>query len=93
MYTKKILRADVHPVQTECCHRAGTCPKVVTMRAYEVYKHCFGAQEALITGDCRGGFGVGELVAFLYAYPFPKNEWHKRVDEAMRGFKLGVCRP
>jgi len=79
----------IHPVQTECCGRGGAAPQVVTMRAYEVYKHVHGPQESMITGRCRGGFGVGELIAFLYAYPFPKAEWAARVDEALRGMRLG----
>lgn len=74
-----------HPVQTG--HRNGQAPQCVTLQAYEVYKHVCGSQEALITGGCRGGFGSGELVAFLYAYPFPKEEWRLRVDEAYRGMK------
>lgn len=79
----------VHPVQTECCHRDGQVPAVVALRAYEVYTHVFGPQKALVTGNCRGGFGLGELIAFLYAYPFPKEEWSAQVDEALSGFKLG----
>jgi hypothetical protein len=59
-------------------------PSVVTLRAYEVYKHLWHEQEALITGECRGGFGVGELVALLYARSFPKGEWRDRFDEAIR---------
>lgn len=78
-----------HPMQTECCYRGGTVPQVVALRAYEVYKHVFGPQEAIITGECRGGFGIGELVAFLYAYPFPREQWRDRVDEAMTGLRLG----
>lgn len=79
-------RIAVHPIQIK---RGFGLPRAqvrteVTMRAYEVYKHLYGEQEALITGECRGGFGVGELIAFLYAYPFPKSEWSKRVDEAFR---------
>lgn len=42
----------------------------------------------MVTGECRGGFGAGELIAFLYAHTFPKNEWSKRVDEALRGLKI-----
>lgn len=42
----------------------------------------------MIEGHCRGGFGKGELVAFLYARSFPKIEWERRVDEALRGMKL-----
>lgn len=75
--------AEVHPVQN---HRPLThVPQAVTMRAYEVYCHCFGKQEAMVTGGCRGGFGIGELIAFLYAYPFPKDQWHARIDEALAG--------
>lgn len=73
-----------HPVQT-VDHRGGKCPQVVTLRAYEVYCHVYGAQEAMVTGHCRGGFSEGELIAFLYAYSFPKEEWRKRVDEAFNG--------
>jgi hypothetical protein len=39
----------------------------------------------MVTGDFRGGFSAGELMAFLYARSFPKNERNKRVDEALRG--------
>jgi hypothetical protein len=79
-----------HPIQTECCHRGGTAPACVTALAYEVYCHVFGAQPALITEGCRGGFGIGELVAFLYARSFPRTEWRARVDEALSGFRVGT---
>lgn len=62
----------------------------VYMAAYEVYAHVHGAQQALIDlegRNCRGGFGVSELVAFLYARPFPKSEWGARVDEAFAGMR------
>lgn len=39
----------------------------------------------MVTGDCRGGFSTGELIAFLYAHSFPKEQWSERVDEAFRG--------
>lgn len=79
-----------HPIQI---HRgfgraAAKVRTEVTLRAYEVYKHCYGEQEALITGSCRGGFGVGELIAFLYAHSFPKEEWKKRADEAFKGMQV-----
>ncbi len=77
---------ETHPIQT-VDHRGGKVPKVVTMRAYEVYSAVFGPQEALITGWCRGGFGTGELIAFLYARTFPKEEWSKRFDEALKGME------
>lgn len=77
---------ETHPVQTHRqTGRGGRAPKTVTMRAYEVYCHKYGEQEALVTGGCRGGFGTGELIAFLYAHSFPKAEWSARVDEAFRG--------
>ena len=79
-----------HPVQNDNNHHRTQrkAPQAVTLRAYEVYKHIYGEQERLITGNCRGGFGVGELVAFLYAYSFPKEEWRQRADEAFAGMKL-----
>ena len=80
---------ETHPVQTTKWNRPGAtrAPKVVTMAAYEVYCHISGAQEAMVTGGCRGGFGAGELIAFLYARSFPKAEWSARVDEAFRGME------
>lgn len=79
---------EVHPVQTK--NRAGfqaKAPRIVTMRAYEVYCHIYRPQEALVTGDCRGGFSAGELIAFLYAHSFPKEEWAQRADEAIKGME------
>lgn len=75
----------VHPVQTHRYSRPAKSPQVVTMRAYEVYCNVYGPQEAMVAGECRGGFSTGELIAFLYAHSFPKEEWHRRVDEAFRG--------
>lgn len=75
-----------HPVQA-AKHSRGYAPQVVTLRAYEVYCHVYGPQEAMVTGGCRGGFSTGELMAFLYAHSFPKNEWRARVDEAIIGMK------
>lgn len=78
----------VHPVQTEQpIDSDAKCPQVVTRRAYEVYCHIYGPQEALITGGCRGGFSAGELIAFLYARSFPQSEWRVRVHEAFRGME------
>lgn len=76
-----------HPVQTHGQRSGGQCPQVVTLAAYEVYRHVFGEQKALVENGCRGGFGVGELVAFLYARSFPKDQWRSRVDEALAGMK------
>lgn len=76
----------VHPVQTHQQHHGkSVCPQTVTMRAYEVYCHVYSPQEAMVTGSCRGGFSTGELIAFLYAHSFPKEEWQRRVVEAFRG--------
>lgn len=76
----------VHPVQTHQHRRgAASAPTAVTLAAYEVYSHVNSPQPALIEGGCRGGFSAGELVAFLYARSFPKNEWRTRVDEAFKG--------
>lgn len=74
----------VHPIQVNRVPNA-CCPVVVTLRAYEVYSYVYGKQEALISGGCRGGFSAGELIAFLYAYGFPKEEWSQRCQEAFNG--------
>lgn len=81
-----------HPVQTASFTRhpreKAVVPAVVALRAYEVYERLHGPQEALITGECRGGFGDGELVAYLYAHTFPKDEWRARFEEALKGMTL-----
>jgi hypothetical protein len=75
---------EFHPVQTHDARTLGQLPTEVTLRAYEVYCHVYGPQEAMVTGGCRGGFGLGELIGFLYARSFPKEEWRRRVDEAFQ---------
>ncbi len=75
----------VHPVQTHQQRGNAKCPQTVTLRAYEVYCYVYGPQEAMVTGHCRGGFSTGELIAFLYAHSFPKEEWRTRVEQAFRG--------
>ena len=80
-------KVEVHPVQTNWNNRGAVGATAVTLAAYEVYCHVYAPQEALITGGCRGGFGAGELIAFLYARAFPKAEWRARVDEAFKGMK------
>jgi hypothetical protein len=83
------MTVDTHPVQMPYQRvDRPVAPQVVTLAAYEVYKHIYGAQEALITGECRGGFGAGELIAFLYARGFPKSEWRMRVGEAFKGLHI-----
>lgn len=81
---------EFHPIQTQELtrpHRRAVMPSEVTLRAYEVYCELYHPQPALVDlegRDCRGGFGVGELVAFLYARSFPKSEWRQRFEEALR---------
>lgn len=81
------IKVETHPVQAR--HTPTRVPKVVSMRAYEVYSEVFAPQEALVTGGCRGGFSGGELIAFLYARSFPKSEWDARFNEALRGAENG----
>jgi hypothetical protein len=81
--------SEFHPIQTSDVthHGRAVMPSEVTLRAYEVYCELYGKQDALVDlagRGCRGGFGVGELVAFLYAHTFPKQEWRARFDEAIR---------
>jgi hypothetical protein len=83
-----------HPVQfgqsREHPSKAARIPEIVALRAYEVYCHIWGAQEAMISAErgYRGGFSVGEIVCFLYARSFPKEEWRNRFEEAQRGMTL-----
>lgn len=81
------------PVQTRSGygHPPATVRESVYLAAYEVYSHVFGPQDAMVTGGCRGGFGAGELIAFLYARAFPQTEWSQRVDEALEGMTLGLA--
>lgn len=81
------MSVETHPVQKPHKDGAAVAPKSMTLRAYEVYCHLYGPQEALITGGCRGGLSVGELLAFLYARSFPSAEWSTRVQEALSGMK------
>lgn len=77
---------ELHPVQT-VDHKGGKLRTEVTLRAYEVYCHVYGTQKAMVEGSCRGGFGTSELIAFLYARSFPKDEWRRRTNEAFEGMK------
>jgi hypothetical protein len=81
-----------HPVQDNRNERFQALDSEITLRAYEVYSHVFGPQPAMIDlegRNCRGGFGLGEIIAFLYARSFPKEEWSRRVDQALQGMKRG----
>jgi hypothetical protein len=71
-----------HPVQT--LRAPNHLPESVVLAAYEVYCHVYAPQPAMVDVErgCRGGFSVGEIIAFLYARSFPKAEWRWRVDEA-----------
>ena len=62
-------------------------PQTVTLRAYEVYCHIHGKQDAMVTGGCRGGFHISEIISFLYARSFPKEEWEARARESDRGME------
>jgi len=80
--------SDTVPAQIgRSSNRQGAIPRTVHMMAYEVYAAVHGEQKALIENGCRGGFSAGELIAFLYARNFPKQEWSKRVDEAFDGYR------
>ena len=81
---------ETMPVQqTQTKNRKpATLRREVALKAYEVYSHVYSPQEAMITGGCRGGFSVGELIAFLYAHSFPKEQWRDKVNDAFEGMNL-----
>ena len=64
--------------------KSGRLPEPVARMAYEVYTHLWPDQTFDRLHE-RGGFGVGEIVAMLYAHNFPKAEWRRRFDEDCRG--------
>lgn len=82
-----IPRGEFHPVQTHGADKLSPMPDAVTRRAYEVYSHVWDAQPAMVDlagRGCRGGFSLGELIPFLYARSFPKDEWQARYEEACK---------
>ena len=83
---------ELHPVQTPSAGKYdhARLSSLVTLRAYEVYCALYGEQHSMVDfagRGCRGGFSTGGLICFLYARTFPKDEWRKRFDEAMRGMR------
>lgn len=58
-------------------------PEVLALRAEEVYRYLFNRG---VIYD-RGGLGINEIIAFLYARSFPQNEWKERVKEAFDGME------
>ncbi len=84
------MQTATHPVQVQRSY--GDRPRrristIVTARAYEVYVALYGEQKSLVEGECRGGFSAAELIAFLYAYPFQRDQRRNRVDEALNGME------
>ena len=84
------MKPEIFPIQRSHLpsRDRASVPEVVYMAAYEVYCEVNSPQQAMIEDSCRGGFGLGELAAFLYARAFPKDEWRKRSDEAFSGMNL-----
>lgn len=60
-------------------------PWSLHLQAYEVYSHLFGADQSARRMADRGGFSECELIAFLSAHPFPRDEWQQRVDAYVSG--------
>lgn len=86
---------DYCPVQINDMQRNPNVPLDVALRAYEVYSYIYGEQPAMVTGGlsgCRGGFGAGEMIAFLYARSFPKNEWRQRFEAALKHYQKPSAR-
>lgn len=51
---------------------------------YEVYTALWPGQTFERLHE-RGGFGVSEIVAMLYAHNFPRAQWRQRFDEGIKG--------
>ncbi len=78
---------EMHPVQVHHVRKLARISSKITRAAYEVYCQVCGPQPAIVTGECRGGFGVNELIAFLYARGFPREQWKTRFNEAIAGME------
>lgn len=80
------MAEEMHPVQIRLHpHHRPEVSELITRRAYEVYVALYGEQPAMVDlsgRDCRGGFGIGELLCLLYARSFPRSEWQQRFEEA-----------
>ncbi len=50
-------------------------PSHIKKMAYETYSHIYG-------GNGRRGFSNSEIIAFLYAHSFPKDQWKDKSNEA-----------
>lgn len=74
---------ELFPIQTKD-GKGGKIAESVYRRAYEVYSAVYGAQEELLVNGCRCGFSTCELIAFLYAYPFPKEQWFRKINEVFK---------
>lgn len=79
-----------HPVQWGSRHaqQYQELPADVVGKAYEVYHKLYPGQTLERLNE-RGGFGIIEIVAFLYAHTFPPQEWNARVAEALRRPLIG----
>jgi hypothetical protein len=78
------------PAQIGRSGASGKIPWAVHLMAYEVYSEIFGKQDALVDRvgrNCRGGFGIAELIGFLYARNFPRDQWDKKFHEAIDGLE------
>lgn len=78
---------EFHPVQIDRdfqphCRPSPALPAEVTRRAFEVYTALYPGQSLERVNE-RAGFSLGEVIAFLYARSFPRDEWRKRSYEAM----------
>lgn len=64
---------------------AGFVSSALFERAYEVYGHTH--HQPLLPADLEhaGGFSHRELIAYLFAGNFPREEWHSRVIEGLNG--------
>lgn len=64
-------------------------PWSMHLEAYDVYRKKYGAQQALIEGECRGGFGTKELDDFIPGWRDKVSELSQlRAELAERDAKL-----
>jgi hypothetical protein len=57
----------------------------LTERAFEIHVFMHGSEPSLKSINRRGGLSYPQLIAYLYAYGFPREECFDRVQEALNG--------
>jgi NTP pyrophosphatase (non-canonical NTP hydrolase) len=85
-FQEKYVRADDNRMAPVQGYSRGI-PWKLHLKAYDAYCERYGPQQALIEGDCRGGFSVGELDRYVPDWAKLETD-HYCLLEAKKDLKL-----